>query len=293
MITSSSQPTYSTPRQHITSSLQALPPTSFNEYCETIPPWCRYLLSQVDFIADEEDLCDALESSENLYFATDGGETNGIRYFGWVIANVCNHLLEANGHAPGEQSLMESLQTESTAILSILCFLLHFSSFHNLALTADAWLQICDNSTAVRRMKWINLFLVLKLSLTLAADFDIQLQIEDTLKQLGIHWHTEHVKGHQSGPDLLWEEKLNNCADKLVTEAKLNITTTLATRRQLQYPAAQIHLTIDNKNIIRIIEQVIHETYTGIKLKDDLLHCFNWTNATYTSISWALHGSNL
>eukprot|EP00957_Ditylum_brightwellii_P025027 1893841-Ditylum_brightwellii.AAC.2 len=268
MITSASQPTCSTPRQHITSSTQAPPPTSFNEYCATLPPWCRHLLSQLDFIADKEDLCDALESSENLYFATDGGETNGIGYYRWMIANVCDRLLEANDHAPGEQNLMESLQTESTATLSILCFLLHFRSFHHLALTVNAWLQLCDNSTAVKRMKWINLCSVLKMSLTLAADFDVQLKIEDTLKQLGIRWHTEHVKGHQSGPDLLWEAKLNNHANELATEAKLNITTMLATRRQPQYPAAQIHLTINNKNITRKIEQVIHETYTGIKLKE-------------------------
>eukprot|EP00957_Ditylum_brightwellii_P075060 5703698-Ditylum_brightwellii.AAC.1 len=104
-------------------------------------------------------------------------------------------------------------------------------------------------------MKWINLRSVLKPSLTLAADFDVQLQIEDTLKQLGIRWHTEHVKGHQSVPDLLWEAKLNNRADELATEAKLDITTMLPTQRQPQYPAAQTHLTIDNKNITRKIEQ--------------------------------------
>eukprot|EP00957_Ditylum_brightwellii_P038001 2874302-Ditylum_brightwellii.AAC.1 len=87
---------------------------------------------------------------------------------------------------------MESLCTKNIAILSILCFLLHYGSFHDLTLNADAWIHICDNSTAVKRMKRLNLRAVLKPSLTLAADYDVQLQIEDTLQKLGIRWQTEH-----------------------------------------------------------------------------------------------------
>eukprot|EP00957_Ditylum_brightwellii_P068411 5193514-Ditylum_brightwellii.AAC.1 len=81
----------------------------------------------------------------------------GIGYYGWVIATVCDILIEVKGHAPGPKKLMESLRTESTSILSVLCFLLHFTQYYNLHLNANMRIQYCDNSTAVKQMKWITL----------------------------------------------------------------------------------------------------------------------------------------
>eukprot|EP00957_Ditylum_brightwellii_P184181 14028963-Ditylum_brightwellii.AAC.1 len=77
-------------------------------------------------------------------------------------------------------------------------------------------------------MKWINTQNILKLSLTLAANYDVQLQIEEILQQLNCVWNTEHVKEHQEGPDLSWEARLNTRADELATEAKATITPTTA-----------------------------------------------------------------
>eukprot|EP00957_Ditylum_brightwellii_P082282 6256238-Ditylum_brightwellii.AAC.1 len=96
------------------------------------------------------------QSTEQLYFVTDGGETNGVGYYGWVIATMCGILVEGKGHATGLPPLMESLCTESMSILSLLCFLLHYSRFHGLTITPDAWFQFCNNSTAVKRMNWFN-----------------------------------------------------------------------------------------------------------------------------------------
>eukprot|EP00957_Ditylum_brightwellii_P035300 2677275-Ditylum_brightwellii.AAC.1 len=81
--------------------------------------------------------------------------------------------------------------------------------------------------------------------------------------------------------------------DELATEAKHNITTALSQRRQHQYPAAKIHLTSNNKTITRKINQAIQETFTGTKLKEDLLKRFTWTQVIYKSIDWDLHGSLL
>eukprot|EP00957_Ditylum_brightwellii_P159152 12112871-Ditylum_brightwellii.AAC.1 len=87
-------------------------------------------------------------------------------------------------------------------------------------------------------MKWINSRAILKPSLTLAADYDVQLQIKETLQQLNCVWNTEHVKGHQEGPDLSWEAQLNTRANELATEAKATITPTTANTVQHMYPAA-------------------------------------------------------
>ena len=187
---------------------------------------------------------------------------------------------------------MESLQTESVSILSLLCFLLHFSSFHNLTLTPNAWIQYCDNSTAVKRMKWFNLQTVLKPSLTLAADFDVQLQIEATLAELHTQWNTEHVKGHQSGPNLSWEAQLNNRADELATEARNALSPTAATKTII-FPAAQISFTISNHLITRRIDRAIHEAYTQPMIRKNMQTRFGWKNTVVKTIDWQIHGSNL
>eukprot|EP00957_Ditylum_brightwellii_P158142 12037154-Ditylum_brightwellii.AAC.1 len=62
-------------------------------------------------------------------------------------------------------------------------------------------------------MNWFNIRTVLNPNLILNANFDVQIQIEDTLAELDIKWSTQHVKGHQTGPDLSWEAQLNNKAD--------------------------------------------------------------------------------
>eukprot|EP00957_Ditylum_brightwellii_P165431 12595037-Ditylum_brightwellii.AAC.1 len=113
---------------------------------------------------------------------------------------------------------MELLCTESTSILSLLYFLLHFSPFHSIQLNANAWLQCCNNKTVVLQTNWFNIRTVLNPNLTLNINFDIQLQIKGILTELDITWSVQHVKGHQTGPDLSWDVQLNNKADALATK---------------------------------------------------------------------------
>eukprot|EP00957_Ditylum_brightwellii_P110346 8416277-Ditylum_brightwellii.AAC.1 len=132
-------------------------PSTFAAYCAQLPAWCSHLLQNIHFKLDEIDLCEALQSGEQLFFVTNGGATDGTGYFGWVAATVCSTLVEAKGHALGAAHLMESLRTESTFILLLVLFLLHFRKFHNVQLSPNTWLQFCDNSTAVKRMQWVNI----------------------------------------------------------------------------------------------------------------------------------------
>eukprot|EP00957_Ditylum_brightwellii_P146701 11167084-Ditylum_brightwellii.AAC.1 len=60
-----------------------------------LPDWTQYLLKDITYLDDVEEICNALQSDEAIYFVTDGGETNGIGYYGWVIANVLEILVES------------------------------------------------------------------------------------------------------------------------------------------------------------------------------------------------------
>jgi hypothetical protein len=129
--------------------------------------------------------------------------------------------------------------------------------------------------------------------MTVAADFDVQLQIEAILHDLNIPWDTHHVKGHQTGPDLSWEAQLNNRADELATEAKKNLTRHTAETIQHKYPAAKAHLTINNRLITRKFDNEIQESYTTILIKNDMCKRFDWSNAKYNTIDWQTHGTNM
>eukprot|EP00957_Ditylum_brightwellii_P068335 5187391-Ditylum_brightwellii.AAC.2 len=83
--------------------------------------------------------------------------------------------------------------------------------------------------------------------LTLAADCNVKLQIENTSQQLSIHWQMEHAKGHQSGNNLSWEAVFNNSANVLATKKNTEIMMAKADKVWFFYPIAKAHLTINNK----------------------------------------------
>eukprot|EP00957_Ditylum_brightwellii_P118125 9008889-Ditylum_brightwellii.AAC.2 len=102
---------------------------------------------------------------------------------------------------------------------------------------------------AVKQMQWFLIRAILTSVATVQPDFDVQLQIKHILIKTGQAWPLQHVRGHQSSPDLSWEAKLNIIADMLATEAQAQITLAIANHVQFQYPAVKIHLIINGNTI--------------------------------------------
>eukprot|EP00957_Ditylum_brightwellii_P211090 15365740-Ditylum_brightwellii.AAC.2 len=142
-------------------------------------------------------------------------------------------------------------------------------------------------------MNWFNNRTVLNPNLTLNADFDVQLQIEDIITELDIKWTTQHVKDHQTGPDLSWEVQLNNKADDLATNARNSITQHYASIHTYQYPDVHIHLTINDQLITQKVGRELQEAYTTILLRNNMCKRFEWTNSIASTIEWNIHGHNL
>eukprot|EP00957_Ditylum_brightwellii_P076025 5778768-Ditylum_brightwellii.AAC.1 len=199
--------------------------TRRNMYICSIPKWCQYLLQNIDFKWDKGEQIELFQQDEQTVLATDGGTTYGIGYFGWVIATVCDVLVTAKGHtwllwSDGITAHREHLHP---------CYcVLHppFCKYHSITPNADVWVQYCDNIAA--------------------------LQIEATITEMGQSWLSQHVKGHQSGPVLSWEAKLNNIVDTLATEACAETTPTMAQKLQFHYPADKIHLILNGNTITRM-----------------------------------------
>ena len=131
---------------------------------------------------DLEDLTLALQDEQLIYLVLDRGEENGLGYFGYVIATDNKILIKHRGHAAGNPSLIESLRTKSVGALSILCFILRFCEFHEISIPKHKMVYYCDNITAVKRIRTSQRWNILYPNTTLKADYDVQAQINETIR---------------------------------------------------------------------------------------------------------------
>ena len=62
-----------------------------------------------------------LQDEQQIYLVSDGGEENGLGYYGWVIVTENQILVKHKGHAADNPRLIESLRTKSVGALTIIC----------------------------------------------------------------------------------------------------------------------------------------------------------------------------
>ena len=85
------------------------PPATFIDYVNTLDKWEIDLLADYNLQYDKEDIIQILDTAGRLYFVSDGGKTDGLGYFGWVIATEMEILVKHKGHASRNPTLIESL----------------------------------------------------------------------------------------------------------------------------------------------------------------------------------------
>eukprot|EP00978_Attheya_sp_CCMP212_P036404 scaffold164862_cov35-Attheya_sp.AAC.1 len=117
------------------------------------------------------------------------------------------------GLSPGNQELNESLRSESTAYLSILRFLVHYKNYNKITLEASTKLHFCDKSSLVGRSKDTYSSAPQSSFSYLKPDYDVQMEISNTIKELDIKINKQYVKGHQDDnkdiSHLPYESQLN------------------------------------------------------------------------------------
>ena len=156
----------------------------FNDYIDTLQQWEAELIRGTQQVLEIEDIIPILQDDQKLYLVSDGGEENGLGYFGWVIASETEILVKHKGHAAGNPSLIESLRTESVGALSIISYILRLCEFYEIQLPRHKTVHYCDNKTAVNRIRASQRWNILYPNMTLKADYDVQAQIDETIKLL-------------------------------------------------------------------------------------------------------------
>eukprot|EP00957_Ditylum_brightwellii_P211626 15366393-Ditylum_brightwellii.AAC.1 len=186
---------------------------------------------------------------------------------------------------------MQLLRTESAGLLAALRFIYRYIQYNNMLLDHELLLHFCDNSTVVSQMKYPNKTMITNPTNFTQPDWDIQMSITHTVRQLQLEVNTKHVYGHQdtrNRPNLMampntphknkmnkskkltWEAQLNIRADELATQALNNIVHTTPSKTTFHYiPQAKIYLTINNKPIL---SHITHAITTAWTLPDLLKH---------------------
>eukprot|EP00957_Ditylum_brightwellii_P175299 13345091-Ditylum_brightwellii.AAC.1 len=71
-------------------------------------------------LVEEEDLISILKEDIKVFLVSDGGEMDGLGYFGWVIGTHIEELVRHKGHAAGNPKYIELLRSENFAFITIL-----------------------------------------------------------------------------------------------------------------------------------------------------------------------------
>ena len=127
---------------------------------------------------------------------------------------------------------------------------------------------------------------------TLKADYDIQMQIMETIRTLDIEIPTLHVKGHQNDHaeihKLSYEARLNIKADILATKAWQKHK---KGHDFIHYPASQCSLTVRKEAITRNYRPYMRTLTSSIHTREYLTRKFQWTSAECENIDWYSHGT--
>ena len=255
-------------------------------------PWEQHLLQEC---VENKDALTTLRLclllGHNLFIVSDGGDTDGNGYFGWVIANEHSVLWQGSGLSPGNQHLNESLRSESTSYLSALRFLLHYQRFHQVTLESSLKVHFCDNKSLVSRSPDTYRSALPSSFNFLKADYDVQMQIMDTLREMDTEIPTSHVHGHQDSTQLLsYEARLNIQADLLATRAWQKH---YKGHDHVHYPASKCSFYINDQVITRAYRKTMRRAYASHHTSTYLQGKYNWDDKLIKSIDWYSHGSSL
>ena len=86
-----------------------------------------------------------------IWIVTDGGVSDSIGYYGWVIATDTTILYESQGSVQGNDEEMDSTRAESGALLEALIFLTTLYQKRTL-IRAPNIKHFCDNMVVTERM---------------------------------------------------------------------------------------------------------------------------------------------
>jgi endonuclease/exonuclease/phosphatase family metal-dependent hydrolase len=280
---------------------------TFHQYIGHLPRWDYLLLRDFRFGNTSTDqILTLLQNPEiELILSSDGGAKDRLGSFGALIASQKDEhhstntiLVEVGGIACGDTP--RSFRAESYGQLASLRLLYHLTVFFDV--TARCRFRfLLDNLGRLTRTRRFLRHPRPPPRTFLTADFDLDMQITDTLNHLDIRTRDEHIASHQEEPPppedpLWWKVQLNSRCDAIATDHLRRQTHPILSVPFL--PASRVVLEVQRRTITsKLPSQLRHIggssfLYTNHKSQvDHLCRIHNWQVAQFHSVDWMLYDS--
>lgn len=274
-----------------------VPPSNFTEYIAQLPEWESDLLRHIE-ISNLTSLKASLESAtETLQIASDGGLREDTGSYGVAMGTSTEDLDTNRGRAHGNEELLSSYRAEAYGLLSAILLLRHFVKFYKINPTdGNTPRFFCDN-LALAKILAKHFTNRMTVGEHYAPDVDLELQILAEIKQLkevGIKFSLQHVKGHQD----LTEEY-----DNLPRAAQMNVQADHGATRALQetqrsdkyieLPANRATLRIQGDVITSKYKEMLRRAHLSQDIRHRMMINFEWDKNTPDKIWWSVHGASL
>jgi hypothetical protein len=263
-----------------------------------VDEWEYQLLSNVGFIEDNGtvlmQLLIALETND-LVVCSDGSAPKGIGSFGWIASTRDDgcRMVTCHGPAPGAQ--VSSYRAEGYGLLSVTRFLLRLAEQHKTPHELWELTVYCDNESMVKKAKKRYPMGAIYPNFTLSSDFDIVVELWQTLEQLEglqcqVHFH--HIDGHQDREkryqELSLPAQLNVQADYLAGDFQRRHPT-WDYRRAPVLPSSKIQLHLHDGTVTHHLKQQLKKARYSQPLINRMCRRNGWNQATANSIDWDAH----
>ena len=263
----------------------------------TLPPWERYLLLNIMFRENEEDVWRKL-CSQQCWAASDGSAPQDRGSFAWVLSDdKGERLARCTGPVFGHS--ISSYRAEAYGLLSFFCFLLHMVRLHQ---KQDDRCHpphlVCDNLGLIKSVTKLRDYPTIYPNTTLEAEWDCLAQILVTSRELGAKTPTiDHIKGHQDErapyKELPLLAQLNCDADSFANTF-LQTHMDLDHTRVHQFPAGECVLQLKKGTITQDLKHECSQAQNLPAYQSYVTRKNKWSDDTvFTTVDWTAHGQAL
>ena len=264
------------------------PAQGFQPYFQSLRPWERSLLSNLDLLVPQMTLFQHI-SHHPFLVASDGSHLDKAASFGWILSSTDGQrLLQCKGPCFGGR--LNSYRAEGYGLLSVSRFLYHLTTHFQVNLQSCHIL--CDNVAMVRRVSDPPMHLDDQYpNSTMEAEWDVLVEIWTTITTLppAARPTFHHIKGHQDKTtpyaDLSLRAQLNCDADKLA-EAFILASPDMDYGIAPLLPTSGIQLHLPNGTISNKYKMALRLARTTPLMEEHLREKFGWSQATFQDIDW-------
>jgi hypothetical protein len=262
------------------------------EAIQKLPKTQRRLLASLTQVATDEKIWTAFRSRQRIYIASDGGLSDKMGTFGWIIATKTETLFQCSGPVDGPRDTSSSTRSElcgyASALLMIATLATSWNTRHRCKFR---W--IVDSRAAIQRVTRHTQRGHRKG--TPPDDLDLMTiiihQTRNIHRPIQISWTKGHQDDKISYDNLPLRARLNIDADFLATRYK-HSGNLKANEKTDHQDEQQISISINGTRIQSQVDACIRFHVNGYHLRQYMQSKHNWTNSVWNEIDFESFGAH-